>query len=262
MKIQPWNKKRKPKYTLKRDAGNVEQNVATFNKNMTFNTGAGLGGNPNGGQGMAEGVMKDFYMDIQDSGKGIKDYKKGLERRNAYVKDEMGRPSRSKPQRDKLKNEYTTNKAKIDFLDNQPSPSQERKDWLINQIRKGEKELRIDKDTNYNWRKYLIRHIEEWKQELKNSYDINYDIDVIKLESIKMEKINIREELNKIDMETCSTDFLNMYEAVSLSDDEKKELVTMLHNKESNEKLNSYLQEKLDKAEMYAKHPLRKGWMK
>lgn len=45
--------------------------------------------------------------------------------------------------------------------------------------------------------------------------------------------INIEEELNKIDRESCKTDFLNMYEAANFSLDKKKELAKLLAEKAS-----------------------------
>lgn len=60
------------------------------------------------------------------------------------------------------------------------------------------------------------------------------------------EELNLREELNKIDMETCETDLLNMYEALRLTESEKRELVEKIIQKEPYEKLQSYLEEKMD----------------
>lgn len=57
-------------------------------------------------------------------------------------------------------------------------------------------------------------------------------------------RINIREELNKIDMNTCKTDLVNMYEACNLTNEDKKQLVTLLKENKI-EDLNKFLESKL-----------------
>lgn len=56
-------------------------------------------------------------------------------------------------------------------------------------------------------------------------------------------QINIREELNRRDMNSCTTDFVNMYEATNLSADKKKSLVKLLSENVSNKRLNKFFED-------------------
>lgn len=56
-------------------------------------------------------------------------------------------------------------------------------------------------------------------------------------------QINIREELNKRDMNSCTTDFVNMYECANLSKDKKKSLVKLLSENVSNKKLSEFFKD-------------------
>lgn len=58
-----------------------------------------------------------------------------------------------------------------------------------------------------------------------------------------MESINIREELNKRDMQSCKTDFVNMYESANLSEEKKIQLVKLLSENVSNKKLMEWFDE-------------------
>lgn len=55
-------------------------------------------------------------------------------------------------------------------------------------------------------------------------------------------QINIREELNKRDAESCTTDFVNMYEALNLSLDKKKRLAELLAKNVTNKTINRFLE--------------------
>lgn len=57
-----------------------------------------------------------------------------------------------------------------------------------------------------------------------------------------MESINIREELNKRDMQSCKTDFVNMYESANLSLDKKKELAKLLAENKSNKVISKFFE--------------------
>lgn len=57
-----------------------------------------------------------------------------------------------------------------------------------------------------------------------------------------MKTINIREELNKRDMESCTTDFVNMYECANLSLDKKKSLVKLLMENKSNRVISKFFE--------------------
>lgn len=58
-----------------------------------------------------------------------------------------------------------------------------------------------------------------------------------------MKSINIREELNKRDMNSCKTDFVNMYESANLSEEKKMQLVKLLSENVSNKKLMEWFDE-------------------
>lgn len=58
-----------------------------------------------------------------------------------------------------------------------------------------------------------------------------------------MRSINIREELNKRDMQSCKTDFVNMYESANLSEEKKMQLVKLLSENVSNKKLMEWFDE-------------------
>ena len=58
-----------------------------------------------------------------------------------------------------------------------------------------------------------------------------------------MKSINIREELNKRDMQSCKTDFVNMYESANLSEEKKMQLVKLLSENVSNKKLMEWFDE-------------------
>jgi len=62
-------------------------------------------------------------------------------------------------------------------------------------------------------------------------------------------KMNIREELNKIDMDTCETDLVNMYEACKLTNEDKKQIVALLQENKV-EDLNKFLESKLFEDEL------------
>lgn len=56
-------------------------------------------------------------------------------------------------------------------------------------------------------------------------------------------QINIREELNRRDMNSCTTDFVNMYECANLSLDKKKSLVKLLSENVSNKRLSEFFKD-------------------
>lgn len=56
-------------------------------------------------------------------------------------------------------------------------------------------------------------------------------------------QINIREELNRRDMNSCTTDFVNMYECANLSKDKKKSLVKLLSENVSNKRLSEFFKD-------------------
>jgi hypothetical protein len=60
-----------------------------------------------------------------------------------------------------------------------------------------------------------------------------------------MKTINIIEELNKRDMESCETDFVNMYESANLSREKKVELIKLLSENVGNKELNKFFNEEL-----------------
>ena len=62
-------------------------------------------------------------------------------------------------------------------------------------------------------------------------------------ESKVVKTINIREELNKRDMQSCKTDFVNMYESANLSEEKKMQLVKLLSENVSNKKLMEWFDE-------------------
>ena len=53
--------------------------------------------------------------------------------------------------------------------------------------------------------------------------------------------VNIKEWLNNIDRETCSTDLLNLYESLKLDADRKKQLAKLLAENASVETLYKFL---------------------
>ena len=55
-------------------------------------------------------------------------------------------------------------------------------------------------------------------------------------------QINIREELNKRDAQSCTTDFVNMYECANLSLDKKKELAKLLAENKSNKVISKFFE--------------------
>lgn len=55
-------------------------------------------------------------------------------------------------------------------------------------------------------------------------------------------QINIREELNKRDTQSCTTDFVNMYESANLSLDKKKELAKLLAENKSNKVISKFFE--------------------
>lgn len=59
----------------------------------------------------------------------------------------------------------------------------------------------------------------------------------------QMSAINIKEELNKRDKESCKTDFVNMYEASNLSLDKKRKLAELLSRNVSNKAIERFLNE-------------------
>lgn len=67
---------------------------------------------------------------------------------------------------------------------------------------------------------------------LSRLYDFLDDNDIWlpirSLDEDEEDSMNIREELNKIDMDTCETDLVNMYECCNLSTDEKINIVNLI----------------------------------
>ena len=71
-----------------------------------------------------------------------------------------------------------------------------------------------------------------------------------------MKTINIREELNKRDMQSCKTDFVNMYESANLSEEKKMQLVKLLSENVSNKKLMEWFDEGNEVKKVYwTAHP-------
>lgn len=171
-RMQSFNRKRNKGQSpfVKYNAGNVEKGMATFNKNMTINSGGETSstsaGESTGGMGesLSEGAIKDIYMDVQEYGKDR--YLDNLMRklRNAQNKYKITNDLKKKTQ---LKNDISKLSATIDVIMSDPSMSSDEREKLKNRLQKLQRELVVDRFDAYPWRKYQYRNIDKVKQKLE-----------------------------------------------------------------------------------------------